>query len=212
MKKCRNFKIFSMTVLVIPMMLGVGVDTNYKKEESNIVVEEKNQSYNNSDYIEKEEKEDYIEKEEKENFHTIEYLSMNIPRETDGSFKTYMSYKSITNTNSEQWKLQQEAYTNNDGFRMIDGKYMIAIGTYYSKKCGEEFKITLSSGKEIMAIVGDIKQDAHTNATHQYVTYNGNIVEFIVDTEKISSLSKKMGDMSYSGLEGSIIKIEKLVQ
>lgn len=139
------------------------------------------------------------------------YKEMNVPI-IDNSFKSYMGYGSITNKNSKQWQLQEIAYTNENGFRMIDNKYLVAIGTFYTKECGDEFKITLESGKEIDVIIGDVKQDIHTNNTHQYSPLNGNMVEFIVDTKKINNMSRKMGDMSYSGLEGKIVKIEKLVK
>lgn len=61
-------------------------------------------------------------------------------------------------------------------------------------------------------MVGDIKQDIHTDANNQYVTMNGNIMEFIVDVDKLDELTKKLGDVSNSGLEGVIIKIEEVVR
>lgn len=138
--------------------------------------------------------------------------TMNLPFGISGSFKSYMDYRCITNRSSKQWELQQSAYTDNKGFRMIDDKYLVAMGSYYTNSCGEELIITLDTGKTINVITGDVKQDIHTNNTNQYVVHNGNIVEFIVDTSILSSLSRKMGDVSYSGLEGDIIKIEKIMK
>ena len=142
----------------------------------------------------------------------IETVEMTLPEATAGEFKSYMSYTSITNTESQQYKMQEEAWTNEDGFRVYNDKYMVAMGTYYAQECGEEFIITLEDGKEIEVVIGDIKQDAHTDYNNQYVEHNGNIVEFIVDMSVLDDTSKKMGDVSYSGLEGAIVKIEKIIK
>lgn len=140
------------------------------------------------------------------------YISMGLPEDADGSFKTYMDYKKITNKSSRQWYLQQLAYTDSAGFRKFNDSYLVAVGTYYADEVGEEFRVTLDSGIVFHAMVGDIKQDIHTDANNQYVTINGNIMEFIVDVDKLDDLTKKLGNVSNSGLEGSIIKIEKAVR
>lgn len=141
-----------------------------------------------------------------------EYISVGLPDEADGSFKTYMDYRMITDKSSRQWHLQQLAYTDSEGFRKFSGSYLIAVGTYYADEVGKEFRITLDSGIVFHAMVGDIKQDIHTDANNQYVTSNGNIVEFIVDVDKLDVLTKKLGNVSNSGLEGSIVKIEEVVR
>ena len=135
-------------------------------------------------------------------------ISLPLPEETDGAFKTYMDYRTITNKNSIQYQMQTQAFTDSDGFRIYDDCYMVAVGTAYAQSCGVKFDITLEDGTIIHCITGDIKSDAHTDSTNRFIPHNGNIVEFIVDTKKLSSLSRKMGDISYSGLHGGIIKIE----
>ena len=140
------------------------------------------------------------------------YISMGLPEDTDGSFKTYMDYKKITNKSSRQWHLQQLAYTDSAGFRKFNDSYLVAVGTYYADEVGKEFRVTLDSGIVFHAMVGDIKQDIHTDANNQYVTINGNIMEFIVDVDKLDDLTKKLGNVSNLGLEGSIIKIEEVVR
>ena len=140
------------------------------------------------------------------------YISVGLPEDADGSFKTYMDYKKITDKSSKQWHLQQLAYTDSEGFRKFNGSYLVAVGTYYADEVGKEFRVTLDSGIVFHAMVGDIKQDIHTDANNQYVTMNGNIMEFIVDVDKLDELTKKLGDVSNSGLEGSIIKIEEVVR
>jgi hypothetical protein len=140
------------------------------------------------------------------------YISMGLPEDADGSFKTYMDYEKITNKSSRQWHLQQLAYTDSEGFRKFNDSYLVAVGTYYADEVGKEFRITLDSGIVFHAMVGDIKQDIHTDANNQYVTMNGNIVEFIVDVDKLNELTRDLGNVSNSGLEGSIIKIEEVVR
>ena len=137
---------------------------------------------------------------------------MGLPEDADGSFKTYMDYKKITDKSSKQWHLQQLAYTDSEGFRKFNDSYLVAVGTYYADEVGKEFRVTLDSGIVFHAMVGDIKQDIHTDANNQYVTMNGNIMEFIVDVDKLDELTKKLGDVSNSGLEGAIIKIEEVVR
>lgn len=134
--------------------------------------------------------------------------SLALPEETDGSFKTYMDYRTITNKNSTQYQMQTQAYTNSDGFRIYDERYMIAVGTAYADKCGTKLDITLEDDTVLHCITGDIKSDTHTDVTNRYIPKNGNIVEFIVDTKTLSSTSRKMGDVSHSGLYGGITKIE----
>lgn len=124
-------------------------------------------------------------------------------------FKSYMDYRVLTNPRTGQYALQQKAYTDEQGFRIYDGCYMVALGTYYSQSVGQRFRITLEDGRSFMAITGDIKSDAHTDSLHQH--RHGNIVEFIVDQRRISKTCRRMGDMSYAGFSGRILSIEKIL-
>ena len=121
-----------------------------------------------------------------------------------------------------QYKLQQECETNKNGFRVYEEDdveyYTIAMGTYYSEKVGDKFKVTLKDGEDkkvIYCMIGGIKMDIHTNKTNQYVPMNENIIEFIVNKYKLDSMCRKMGDVSYTedgSLKGKIIKIEQIVE
>lgn len=146
----------------------------------------------------------YVQAKESEHFQQL--MLPNI----DTSFKAYMPYTAITNRNSLQWKYRQMAYTDNEGFRRINNDYVVALGTYYAKACGERFQITLSSGKVFTVITGDIKADCHTDSSHMYGRSNNNMVEFIVDAGQLNSMSRRMGDVSYSGFEGSVTNICKI--
>lgn len=133
--------------------------------------------------------------------------SMALPSGTDGAVKTYMDYTAVTNRNSSQYQLlhSQKAYTRK-GFRMYDGYYCVAMGSYYSRQIGTKFYVTLSNGRTLRCILGDQKSDRHTNETHQYAKKNKDILEFIVDGMSLSG-----GDISeIEGFEGSITSIQSI--
>lgn len=137
------------------------------------------------------------------------YIEKSVPK-INTSFKAYMDYRTITNKKSNQWELQQQAITDGQGFRKYNGKYMVALGTYYAPRTGIEVKITLDSGVVFEAIIGDIKDDRHTNSTNQYVPLEngGNLVEFIVDTDAMDNKILRSGNVSKLGLQGSVVKVE----
>lgn len=131
----------------------------------------------------------------------------------DTSFKAYMDYRTITNTTSMQYQLQQEAYTDEYGFRRIGNDYMVALGTRFAKSCGERFQITLDSGVTFTVVVGDIKQDIHTDATNTYRSVSngkGNVVEFIIDKEVMPGAVLSLGTISSLGFEGNVSYISRL--
>jgi hypothetical protein len=143
---------------------------------------------------------------------TVNYIGYEVP---DGktSFKSYMSYKAITNTNSAQYKLQQECWTDSYGLRRYDDKYVIALGSFYTDTIGDEFKITLDTGKTFRAVVGDFKSDRHTDELHQYTPTSDVgkcVIEFVVDMPQLDETVRKMGDVSYcNNFDGNVEKIEK---
>lgn len=137
----------------------------------------------------------------------IVYNELELPKEADGKFKTYMDYRRITDKTSKQWKLQEQAWTEGRGFRKIGEHFLVAVGTFYADEVGKELLIEFEDGQKIKAIVGDIKQDRHTDPTNRYVPINGNIVEFIVDTEKLEPEVIRLGDVSLLGLNGKITSI-----
>lgn len=130
------------------------------------------------------------------------------------SMKTYMDYRTITDKSSKQYKLQQDnnVYTDGEGFRKIEDKFIVAVGTYYGT-VGTELLIELSSGTVFEAIIGDLKADKHTDKTNRQHKIDGSVVEFIVDTKKLHPMVRKMGDCSYSKLhnfKGNVVNITVL--
>lgn len=130
----------------------------------------------------------------------------------DSSFKTYMDYRCITDASSVQYELQQQAYTDERGFRRIGDDYCVAMGTGITSGCGERFIVTLESGNSFSVIIADIKADEHTDVTNCFVPggdNSGNVIEFIIDTDSAYSDMLSSGNAGYfDDLSGNIISIE----
>lgn len=126
----------------------------------------------------------------------IELAYMDYDTPPDNSFKSYMDYRTITDTTSMQYELQKQADTDAYGMRMVDDRYCIAVGSYYSTTVGQAVDIIMQNGNVIHCIVGDLKQDIHTDSTNRQ-NPNGSIVEFLVDTDVLHRSIQKTGDISY---------------
>lgn len=129
-------------------------------------------------------------------------------------FKAYMDYRTITDTSSAQYELQQEAWTDEHGLRRIENDYLVAMGTgWLTEGCGERFLVTLENGTEFTVMVGDIKADCDTDSTRRYRSCGGgaNVLEFIVDTKCMTSEARSAGTVSiYMELEGNIAEIARI--
>lgn len=113
----------------------------------------------------------------------------------NNGFKSYMSYKAITNKNSKQYELQQRAYTSNYGIRMVDDRYCVVLGSFFQKEIGTYFDLVLENGTIIKCILSDVKSSAHTNEDN-ITSLNGCISEFIIDSEYLIKDAKTSGDIS----------------
>lgn len=124
-----------------------------------------------------------------------------------GSYKCYEDYKCITDTSSPQWRLQQEAYTDENGLRKVDDLYCVALGSHYGTKIGTEYIIELDTGAQFKVILADQKADCDTDVEN-IADGNGAVIEFVVDTPYLDSTARKMGDISYiNGFGGKVRKI-----
>lgn len=141
-----------------------------------------------------------------------ERIEMDLPENVTGEFKTYMDYRCITSVGSAQYELQQQAYTDENGFRRIGDDYCVALGSAYGTEIGTTYSIVLDSGIEFTAILAECKDNKHTDSTNRYIEKNHNIVEYLVDTNKLNELALNMGDVSYAGFEGKITKIERMIK
>ena len=130
----------------------------------------------------------------------------------DSTFKAYMDYRCITDTGSDQYMLQQQAYTDSRGFRRIGDDYCVALGTGLTYGCGQRFLITLDSGYSFTAIVSDVKADIHTDSTNCYAPRGenaGNIVEFIIDTDNADGAMLNSGSADcFDDLSGNVISVQ----
>lgn len=150
----------------------------------------------------------------------IRYTSLETPN-INSSFKTWMSYKAITDKNSPQYKfISRWGWSDNEGFMRCSGEYdlgveqdyyLIALGSYYGTEIGTKYRITLDTGNVFYGVLADCKSDKHTNYTNQYVQHNQNIIEFLVDTSKLNKNVKKYGSANvYMPLNGKVVKIERM--
>ena len=134
------------------------------------------------------------------------------PKEIDTWFKAYMDYRTITDTSSPQYAMQQNAWTDANGLRRTGDDYLVAMGTgWLTEGCGDRFQVTLDSGSCFTVTVGDIKADCHTDATRRYrpCAEGANVLEFIVDTPALSAAARTAGTVSvYPELSGNITDIQ----
>jgi len=205
----RQFILMTTILLIVFGYLIWQVNRNVERELEVVTVYEPIFTEVSPEPYQISEVEEIIDVQEDKELYT--YNTLELPTEATGEFKTYMDYRKIKDKTSKQWALQQLATTNEKGFRIFNGRYLVAVGSYYANEVGKELKITLDNGFVFYAMVGDIKMDIHTDANNQYVPINGNIVEFIVDTDKLDPMTKKLGDVSNLGFEGKIVKIEEVI-
>ena len=141
-------------------------------------------------------------------------LMFSVPENIDTDFKSYMDYKYITCKSSPQYKLQQFAYTDDNGLRKVDDYYLVALGSYYSTTVGDCFKVTLDTGESFKVMLGDCKADCDTDSTNMYHPMRnggGNVIEFIVDTKSLPKDVRRMGTVSAIDIfEGDVESIEKI--
>lgn len=147
-------------------------------------------------------------KEECEEYKTlISFVDLDAP--SNQKMKTYMDYRAITAKSSPQYRLQHTlAYTGEYGLRMVNGRYCIALGSYYTTTIGQYVDIKLENGKIIRGILADQKADAHTDDKNQ-MHPDGSVVEFVIDAEAFDpDLIQHSGDISYlNGWNSKVVNI-----
>ena len=139
-------------------------------------------------------------------------------------------YKSAFHPKSDQYALQKDCTTDSHtGIRIyISGGvtyYCAAMATAYGTEIGLTYKITLQCGTQFNVIVADFKHPIANASPTDYgdddINYDGNycinILEFVVDMQRVPAIVKSAGTMSalpeFGGLygdSGNIVKIEYL--
>ena len=137
----------------------------------------------------------------------ISFVDLDAP---DGQrMKSYMYYQSITTKTSPKYRMQHTvAYTGEYGLRMVNGRYCVALGSYYTSTIGQYVDIELANGKIIQGILADQKSDAHTDAMHQ-IHFDGSVVEFVMDgTVFDPAMLNHSGDVSrLNGWDSDVVNI-----
>lgn len=124
-----------------------------------------------------------------------------------GLFKSYTDYKCLSR-NSAQWKIQEKAYTDENGLRKVGDAYLVALGSYYGTTLGTQYIVTLSNGSTFKVMLCDCKQDIHTDAKNQVCVTNNSILEFYVDTSRLHKYVKASGTIStIDFFDGEVISI-----
>lgn len=120
---------------------------------------------------------------------------------------TYMSYTSVTSETSNQYKLlnSDSCYTDTKtGIRMVDGRYCIALGSYYTHNVGQKVDLVFKDGTVVNCIIGDCKADIHTDSTNSFHTQDGSVAEFIVDYNYFDS-TKQWSDLCSGTIDKIIV-------
>jgi len=126
-------------------------------------------------------------------------------------FKSYMPYTAITNKSSTQWQLQQYATTDENGFRCIDGKPMVAVGTGWGVSVGDSAVITCDNGNSFEVVIGDAKANIHTDSENKTTLSNNCRCEFIVDSRQLNPTIKTMGNVAVlEQYNGYVINVQKI--
>lgn len=125
-----------------------------------------------------------------------EYKTIKATWNTRKSFES----KNVFGKKTRQQLLQNCAYTNGKGFRIVDGRYCIAVGSAVGDLVGTYIDVVLENGTVIPCVMGDQKAARDTDPTCQR-TANGCVSEFIVDVNALVRNCPKaanMGDVSYA--------------
>ena len=127
---------------------------------------------------------------------------------TPSSCKTYMDYRAITNTESEQWKLIQTLEKCEDGMLRDEyGFIAAALGSYFGG-IGSRWLFFTEDGKIIPIVKTDAKQDRHTDSSNIYGSQNYDVIEFVIDG---SHLQKEANGFIYWGNFNNCEKFEGAV-
>lgn len=136
----------------------------------------------------------------------------------DTNTKLFTDYRAYDLWWTPHYRLQQAAWTDKQGLRRFNDDYIVGLGSFYSTRIGDRFKITLDSGRDFTVIFGDGKADCDTDSRNMYTpcrNYNdedvANVLEFIVDTDTLPKKVYQYGSIEIlDGFDGNIIEMEYL--
>lgn len=134
---------------------------------------------------------------EEEAKNAITYDDKDAP--SNNHFKSYMDKNTITDHYSEQYAFMQAATLDDTGVWMVDDRYCIAVGSYYTKQIGTYIDLIMENGEIIPCILGECKSDDDTDSATQRQNPNGSIAEFIVNERALPNSVKAKGSLSALG-------------
>lgn len=112
-------------------------------------------------------------------------------------FFSYMDADCITSVETDQHKMKGDYRLDSSGIWTCDGRWCIAVGSYYTTHVGQYIDIVLKNGTIITGILADCKSDKDTDST-RHQNANGSIVEFVVNESSLSSEVKEHGSCAYA--------------
>lgn len=136
------------------------------------------------------------------------------------TFKPYTRYTAYDLKSSQQYKLQLIAKTAENGIRVVTDplgkdRYCVALGTAWAggqpKHIGRCIDVYMANGAVLHCVLADVKRQEDTvDGANLYGKTNNDVLEFIVDGQKISQAVKTTGNVSNAGPEfvGGVEKIE----
>lgn len=124
---------------------------------------------------------------------TIQCVEYTIPEYS--GFKSFMSYKTF-GKRSNQYKLQQLAVTDENGFRRVNDYYVVAVGSFFNARVGQRIDLILENEEVIKCVVGDEKADKDTDISNIF-SRNNCMSEFVVDLKSLEDTVKNRGDVSF---------------
>lgn len=182
--------------LLTPSFFKLGDLKNYSEYQLDLVAPSGPERYTGQPSEKKEEK--AVVKE------SLTGSSIKVPKEPKYTgFKSYSGYQSVTNKSTLNYEIthSNETTTDEKGFRVLDGRFLIVVGSGVCTTIGTYIDIVLENGTVIEGIMGDSKSDRHTDSTNHIFSTSGSYCcsGFIVDNQSgvLDDTVRRMGDCSY---------------
>ncbi len=110
--------------------------------------------------------------------------------------KSYSDMRSITATNTKQYKLRMLATVGEYGIMTVNGRFCVALGSRFDCTIGQYFDIILSSGITIKCVKCDAKANKHTDVTNTYTSISKCATEFYVYAPALYSKCRSQGNLN----------------
>lgn len=142
-----------------------------------------------------------------------QWVEMDVPN--GNSFKSYMDYRKVTDKTSSQYSFLQTCEDSACGIMLSEGRYVVAVGSYYTTEIGTRIDLAMANGEIVECITGECKDNDDTDILNRQHNSDGSVVEFVVNTDILSDYVKfTRGDCSFcdNRLEGEIVAIRVYVE